>query len=126
MLVVAKAQQEMMGWAAKNHHLLLWPFGGTLYSPYKNVFPVDSDGQVTGHDKGWPLSQVLFLVFMDRISRCSQAPEESTFGPPAFQLFADDVVLLASWFSNRKQCRSLSGLVERSSLTWSSRGLVHE
>ncbi|KAI3360193.1 hypothetical protein L3Q82_014512 [Scortum barcoo] len=47
--------------------------------------------------KGCPLSPVLFIIFMDRISRRSQGPEGVRFGNHRISslLFADDVVLLA-------------------------------
>ncbi|KAI3372038.1 hypothetical protein L3Q82_006701 [Scortum barcoo] len=45
-----------------------------------------------------PLSPVLFIIFMDRISRRSQGPEGVRFGNHRISslLFADDVVLMAS------------------------------
>ncbi|TWW54923.1 hypothetical protein D4764_0190400 [Takifugu flavidus] len=48
--------------------------------------------------KGCPLSPILFIIFMDRISRCSHGVEGIRFGDLriACLLFADDVVLLAS------------------------------
>ncbi|KAI3365669.1 hypothetical protein L3Q82_010745 [Scortum barcoo] len=48
--------------------------------------------------QGYPLSPVLFIIFMDRISRHSQGPEGVQFGNHRISslLFADDVVLLAS------------------------------
>ncbi|KAI3351580.1 hypothetical protein L3Q82_020418 [Scortum barcoo] len=49
--------------------------------------------------QGCPLSSpVLFIIFMDRISRRSQGPEGVRFGNHRISslLFADDVVLLAS------------------------------
>ncbi|KAI3365753.1 hypothetical protein L3Q82_000763 [Scortum barcoo] len=48
--------------------------------------------------QGCPLSPVLFIIFMDRISRRSQGPEGVQFGNHRISslLFADDVVLLAS------------------------------
>ncbi|KAI3370382.1 hypothetical protein L3Q82_024470, partial [Scortum barcoo] len=48
--------------------------------------------------QGCPLSLVLFIIFMDRISRRSQGPEGVRFGNHRISslLFADDVVLLAS------------------------------
>ncbi|KAI3368153.1 hypothetical protein L3Q82_007881 [Scortum barcoo] len=48
--------------------------------------------------QGCPLSPVLFITFMDRISRRSQGPEGVQFGNHRISslLFADDVVLLAS------------------------------
>ncbi len=48
--------------------------------------------------QGCPLSPVLFIIFMDRISRRSQGPEGVGFGDHAISslLFADDVVVLAT------------------------------
>ena len=46
----------------------------------------------------WPLSPLPFVIFMDRISRCSCGEEGIWFGKLRVTslLFADDVVLLAS------------------------------
>ncbi len=51
-----------------------------------------------GLHQGCPLSPVLFVIFMDRISRRSRGEESVRFGDLriASLLFADDVVLLAS------------------------------
>ncbi|KAI3352670.1 hypothetical protein L3Q82_020124 [Scortum barcoo] len=48
--------------------------------------------------QGCTLSPILFVVFMDRISRCSRGEESVQFGDHRISslLFADDVVLLAS------------------------------
>ncbi|KAI3375466.1 hypothetical protein L3Q82_003794 [Scortum barcoo] len=48
--------------------------------------------------QGCPLSPVLFIIFMDRISRRSQGPEGVWFGNHRISslLFEDDVVLMAS------------------------------
>ena len=50
-----------------------------------------------GLQQGFPLSLVLFIIFMDRISRRSQGPEGVQFRSHWISslLFADDVVLLA-------------------------------
>lgn len=58
-----------------------------------STFPVG-----VGLRQGCPLSPVLFVVFMDRISRRSRGEESVRFGDLriASLLFADDVVLLAS------------------------------
>ncbi len=57
-----------------------------------DLFPVH-----VGLRQGCPLSPVLFIIFWDRISRCSQGPEGVRFGDHTILslLFADDVVLLA-------------------------------
>ncbi|KAI3359494.1 hypothetical protein L3Q82_013900 [Scortum barcoo] len=57
-----------------------------------------------GLRQGCPLSPVLFIIFMDRISRRSQGPEGVRFGNHRISslLFADDVVLLASSSQERE------------------------
>ncbi|KAK3548817.1 hypothetical protein QTP70_020700, partial [Hemibagrus guttatus] len=57
-----------------------------------DLFPVH-----VGLRQGCPLSPVLFIVFMDRISMDSQGLEEVRFGDHRISslIFADDVVLLA-------------------------------
>ncbi len=51
-----------------------------------------------GLHQGYPLSQILFVIFMDRISRHSQREESIRFRDLRIVslLFSDDVVLLAS------------------------------
>ncbi|KAJ0016123.1 hypothetical protein NQD34_014413 [Periophthalmus magnuspinnatus] len=89
---------------------VLWEYGvrGSLLravrSPYdrsrscvriagskSDLFPVH-----VGLRQGCPLSSVLFIIFMDRISRRSQGPEGVWFGNHRISslLFADDVVLM--------------------------------
>ncbi len=58
-----------------------------------DLFPVH-----VGLRQGCPLLPVLFIIFMDRISRRSQGPEGVGFGDHAISslLFADDVFVLAT------------------------------
>ncbi|KAK3538621.1 hypothetical protein QTP86_008833 [Hemibagrus guttatus] len=64
-----------------------------IASCMSDLFPVH-----VGLRQGCPLSLVLFIVFMDRISRHSQGLEGVRFGDHRISslIFADDVVLLAS------------------------------
>ena len=67
-----------------------------------------------GLRQGCPLSPVLFIVFMDRISRCSQDPEGIWFRDYRISslLFADDVVLLAP------SSQDLQHVLERFAADW--------
>uniref|UniRef100_A0A8C9SX65 ribonuclease H n=1 Tax=Scleropages formosus TaxID=113540 RepID=A0A8C9SX65_SCLFO len=67
-----------------------------------DLFPVH-----VGLCQGCPLSPILFIIFMDRISRRGQGTEGVCFGGRRISslLFADDVVLLAS--SNQDLQRAL-------------------
>uniref|UniRef100_A0A3B3S8K7 Reverse transcriptase domain-containing protein n=1 Tax=Paramormyrops kingsleyae TaxID=1676925 RepID=A0A3B3S8K7_9TELE len=79
-------------WAIRS--LYEWGRSLVLIASYKlDMFPV-----WVGLRQGWPLSSILFIIFMDRISRHSQGVEGVQFGGIriASLLFADDVVLLAS------------------------------
>ncbi|KAI3377134.1 hypothetical protein L3Q82_000326 [Scortum barcoo] len=104
-----------------------------------DLFPVH-----VGLRQGCPLSPVLFIIFMDRISRRSQGPEGVRFGNHRISslLFADDDVLLASSSqdlqhvlerfaaeceaagmrisTSKSEAMVLSGWVERSCLKWRS------
>ena len=62
-------------------------------SPKSDLFPVR-----VGLRQGCPLSPILFIIFMDRISRHSQGVKGVRFGDLRIGslLFADDMVLLAS------------------------------
>ncbi|KAI3353555.1 hypothetical protein L3Q82_020075 [Scortum barcoo] len=62
-----------------------------IASSKSDLFPVH-----VGLRQGCPLSPVLFIIFMDRISRRSQGPEGVRFGNHRISslLFADDVVLV--------------------------------
>uniref|UniRef100_A0A8C9VV72 ribonuclease H n=1 Tax=Scleropages formosus TaxID=113540 RepID=A0A8C9VV72_SCLFO len=64
-----------------------------IASSKSDLFPVH-----VGLRQGCPLSPILFIIFMDRISRRSQGTEGVCFGGRRISslLFADDVVLLAS------------------------------
>lgn len=51
-----------------------------------------------GLRQGCPFSAILFVIFIDRLSKCSQGEERVQCGDHrvASLLFADDVVLMAS------------------------------
>uniref|UniRef100_A0A3Q2XCZ8 Reverse transcriptase domain-containing protein n=1 Tax=Haplochromis burtoni TaxID=8153 RepID=A0A3Q2XCZ8_HAPBU len=75
----------------------------SLYDHYKSLFCIagnklDSFLVGDGLRQGCPLSLILFIIFMDRISRRSQVAEGFHFGGLRISslLFTDDVVLLAS------------------------------
>uniref|UniRef100_A0A669BJZ3 Reverse transcriptase domain-containing protein n=1 Tax=Oreochromis niloticus TaxID=8128 RepID=A0A669BJZ3_ORENI len=75
----------------------------SLYNRCKSLVRIagnKSDSFLVGDGlrQGCPLSPVLFIIFMDRISRRSQVAEGFRFGGLRISslLFADDVVLLAS------------------------------
>ncbi|TWW78263.1 hypothetical protein D4764_11G0003840 [Takifugu flavidus] len=78
-----------------------------------NSFPVR-----VGLCQGCPLSPILFITFMDRISRCSHGVEGVRFGDFRIRslLFADDVVLLAS--SARDLQRSLDRFAAACEAAW--------
>ena len=89
---------------------LLWEYGvnalllraiRTLYRWSQSLVRIagsksDSFQVRIGLPQGFPLSPVLFIIVMDRISRRSQAVERVKFGGLQIRslLFADDVVLL--------------------------------
>ncbi|KAJ0061369.1 hypothetical protein NL108_017387 [Boleophthalmus pectinirostris] len=75
-----------------------------------DLFPVH-----VGLHQGCPLSPVLFIVFMDRISRRSQGPEGVRFGDHRISslLFVDDVVLLASSSQDLQHWGGLQPSVKR-------------
>ncbi|KAI3377169.1 hypothetical protein L3Q82_009081 [Scortum barcoo] len=73
-----------------------------------------------GECSGCPLSPVLFIIFMDRISRRSQGLEGVRFGNHRISslLFADDVVLLASSSQDLQHVYWWSGLQPSVKLGW--------
>ncbi|KAK3560563.1 hypothetical protein QTP86_010899 [Hemibagrus guttatus] len=91
---------------------VLWEYGvrgpllravRSLYNRSRSLVPIASCKSDlfpvhVGPQQGCPLSPVLFIVFMDRISRRSQGLEGVRFGDHRISsmIFADDVVLLAS------------------------------
>ncbi|KAK3547092.1 hypothetical protein QTP86_011400 [Hemibagrus guttatus] len=79
-----RAVQSLYNWSRSLVHIA---------SCKSDLFPVH-----VGLRQGCPLSPVLFIVFMDRISRRSQGLEGVRFGDHRISslIFADDVVLLAS------------------------------
>ncbi|GAA6106566.1 receptor-type tyrosine-protein phosphatase F-like, partial [Tachysurus ichikawai] len=98
---------------------VLWEYGvrgpllraiRSLYDRSRSLVRIagsKSDLFLRGLRQGCPLSPVLFITYMDRISRRSLGPEGVRFGDHRILslLFADDVVLLAS--SNQDLQRAL-------------------
>ena len=94
----------------------------SVYSALSQACPVG-----VGLCQCCPLSTILFVIFMDRISRRSRGEESAWFGNLKFALlvFADEMVLLASSvhdFQHSKQSEGAKGLMCTHTLTLTTTG----